>query len=347
MNYFGSRRRLFENSQSALLSAVEIYNKPKISYREESFVILLVNSWELLFKAILSKNKKRIFYPKRRGEPYRTLSLTDSLRILEPIFPSHLPFLPIKKNVELLEIYRDAAIHFYNETDFQNIIFILAQTSIVNFRDVAINFFGKEVAQEITWAVLPLGSNHPVDPVAFLSGKKGKQSVFVGEYMKLLQDSIREVEGSNLDTGRLLTIFNIKLESTKKITLADLVVGVRSPSGGEPLVIQKKVDPNESHPWREKDVIPNFPQLQGKKMSKHVFRAIVSKYDLKNNPNLVWVASEGILTKYSKDIIPWVTRLSENEIIQAVRDYNNRSKSKSQIRLKQSEKENGSGTFFR
>ena len=51
---------LLEKSIQAILSAIELYNKPVFSYREESFSILMVNAWELLLKARvlnLSNNK--------------------------------------------------------------------------------------------------------------------------------------------------------------------------------------------------------------------------------------------------------------------------------------------------
>lgn len=44
-----------------MLSAIEIYNKPDFKYREETFAILAINSWELLLKARLLKlNSYRI-----------------------------------------------------------------------------------------------------------------------------------------------------------------------------------------------------------------------------------------------------------------------------------------------
>src|SRR5690606_33272697 len=46
-------KSLLNKSVSSMLSAIEIYNKPNFSYREESFAILAVNSLELLFKAQL------------------------------------------------------------------------------------------------------------------------------------------------------------------------------------------------------------------------------------------------------------------------------------------------------
>ena len=48
------RSRLFlDKSLGAMLAAIEIYNKPVFSYREESFAILATNAWELLLKARL------------------------------------------------------------------------------------------------------------------------------------------------------------------------------------------------------------------------------------------------------------------------------------------------------
>ncbi len=50
-----------ENSIAASLSAIEVYNKPNFPYRNEVFCILIVNAWELLFKAkILSDNKDNL-----------------------------------------------------------------------------------------------------------------------------------------------------------------------------------------------------------------------------------------------------------------------------------------------
>ena len=43
--------QLAAKSVSAAISAIEIYNKPDFSYREEAFSLLMVNAWELLLKA--------------------------------------------------------------------------------------------------------------------------------------------------------------------------------------------------------------------------------------------------------------------------------------------------------
>jgi hypothetical protein len=44
-------KQVLDKSIDAMISAIEIYNKPSFNYREEAFSILAINSWELLLKA--------------------------------------------------------------------------------------------------------------------------------------------------------------------------------------------------------------------------------------------------------------------------------------------------------
>ena len=54
-------KKLLDKSIAATVAAIEIYNKPNFQYREETFSILAVNGWELLFKAKwLAENGNRI-----------------------------------------------------------------------------------------------------------------------------------------------------------------------------------------------------------------------------------------------------------------------------------------------
>src|ERR1039458_10376624 len=43
--------KLVMKSRAAMTSAIEVYNRPSFSYREETFAILALNAWELLLKA--------------------------------------------------------------------------------------------------------------------------------------------------------------------------------------------------------------------------------------------------------------------------------------------------------
>ena len=156
MNLRGAYTALRNNSKAAILAAIEIYNKPQIEYRDECFSILLVNAWELLLKAILSKNKQRIYYPKKRNEPYRTFSIQDALIKAKNFFPARISYEPVAQNINMLVTYRNNAIHFYNQPGFGVIIYGLAQTSIVNFRDFMYSIFNIDIANEMTLSLLPL-----------------------------------------------------------------------------------------------------------------------------------------------------------------------------------------------
>lgn len=57
-------------AESALLAAIEVYNKPLVAYREQTLALLLVNAWELLLKArVLQLNDNRLpsIYRRQRG----------------------------------------------------------------------------------------------------------------------------------------------------------------------------------------------------------------------------------------------------------------------------------------
>jgi hypothetical protein len=44
-------KQLVDRAIAATVAAIEIYNKPDFQYRNETFAVLAVNGWELLFKA--------------------------------------------------------------------------------------------------------------------------------------------------------------------------------------------------------------------------------------------------------------------------------------------------------
>ena len=236
--------------------------------------------------------------------------------------------LPLRRNLELLSTYRDNAVHFYNAKGFGTIIYSLAQTSIINLKDLLEKKFAVRLEEEISWHLLPIGLNMPVDPVSYLTsstGSSGRKNAAVQQFLKELAQATQEVEAAGSDTGRLLTVFSVKLESTKKIESADAVVGVAGggQGGGGPLVVSKRVDPNISHPLRQKDVVQKVVEAGRSGFTTYTFQAVAWRYGLKDQPHLCWKAEEGTLTKYANDIVPYILRLSEKEIQNAVQQYKN------------------------
>ncbi|MFQ5764393.1 MAG: DUF3644 domain-containing protein [Rhodospirillales bacterium] len=330
MNYRGSYRKLLGNAKAALMAAIEIYNKPMFEYRDECVVILLLNAWELILKTTLSKNGESIFYPKKRKQPYRTLSWQDALTKAERFFPATVAVLPVRRNLELLGTYRDNAVHFYNASGFGALLYALAQTCIVNLRDFLDGVFAHRLEDEINWQLLPIGISPPVDVVSYISGDgaSGKPSA-VQHFLAELAQATEEVKAAGQDTGRLMTVFNLQLQSVKKIGEADAVVGVAPAEAGKgPLTVVKRQDPNITHPLRQKEVVSKIGNLHGRRFTSYVFQAIVWKHGIKSQSQYCWQAKEGVLTRYSNDLLAFIKRLTSADLNAALKDYQAHMKAK-------------------
>ena len=114
----------------------------------------------------------------------------------------------------------------------------------------------------------------------------------------------------------------MRADETKKIEKADVVVGVQKPEAGEgPLVVTRTADPNVTHPLRQKDVIEKLGTLDGRSLTSYVFQAVAWKYGLKGNTQFCWQSAEGVLTKYSHDLIAFLKGLTSAQISKALTDY--------------------------
>ena len=326
MNYYGSYRALRDNANAAIMAAIEIYNKPNILYRDECTSILIINAWELLLKAIISKSKQSIYYPKERTKPYRTLSIGDCLSKIKPYFPPDIPFEPVAKNIDLLLIYRNNSTHFYNQKGFSALMYPLMQPSIVNFRDVMLSIFQKDIKDSINIVLLPLSLGTSLDPIEFFKKEEMRSplSKAVTQYVSEVAHATKTLEREGFDTTRLLMTIRVKLESAKKYSSSDIIAGVSRevPSGASgPLIIERRFDPNDPNWIRQMDILKDLPEMHGIKINQYVFQSLIWKYDIKERRNMCWIADEGCLIKYSNEIIAFIKKLSKNEIMGAIADY--------------------------
>ena len=322
-----SYRRLLTNAKGAMVAAIEIYNKPSIQYRDEAFVILLVNAWELLLKAVLCQAKRTIFYKKKRREPYKSYAMKDSVARTRELIPSSLDPAAIAANLEHLVLFRDNAVHFYNQSDFGVLVYALGQTAIINFNDVLNAVFGHGLEEQMALNLMPIGLRPPVDPIAFLAGITGEAAAnpVVVELVRSLAASTAELEDAGNDTARLLTSYTVSLQSMKKITSADLVVGVAG--GGDDdriLVTQAFRDPNKAYPFRQKDLMSRQMVVDGVEIGAYQFQAVVWKYRLKSDPKYCWEADEGVLTKYSSEVVRFLESLDAAALNRAKVEYSAR-----------------------
>lgn len=149
-------RSLIDKSVNSMLSAIEIYNKPNFSYREETFAILATNAIELLFKAQLLKISsyqiKQLYVLEpvitKTGIPHKsrkkpklsrsknptTIGIFETIKKLDAkgfiLSKNHLA------NIETLIELRDNAIHFHNDRFISKEIQELGFATIKNYMHI-------------------------------------------------------------------------------------------------------------------------------------------------------------------------------------------------------------------
>lgn len=319
-----SYKYLRDAAKSALLGAIEVYNKPSLAYREETFVVLLVNAWELLLKAVLAKNGKTVFYTKKRGEPYRTFSITDAMRKCEnaAVLPRDYPTAAAFANLGLLVEYRDSTVHFYNQPGFRVVIYSLAQTSVANFNQLLEQSMGHGLGRELPGSLLPIGLEPPCDPIVFLQdvrAGRARTSPAVTSYMREIGQAVQMLEEQGLDTGSLMTVFEVHLRSAKKLSSADLVVAVDGSATGS--VIVQPRDPNRTHPFRQTEILDKGLVVDGVAIGPYQFQALVHHFAWKGDSRYHWADSSGAVQRYTSEVIRIINGLSREELNAALLEY--------------------------
>lgn len=308
-----SIKRLVDNSLAAMLSAVEVYNKPQMTYRDEVTVILVVNAWELALKATLRQENRSIFYRKKRGEKYRSITLDDALGRVNAsaLWPAAIDGPAVTANVKALAEYRDRAIHLYNVQGLGAVIYPFLQQNVLNYRDFVLEKFKKDLAASMTWQLLPLGATAPADAVQFM--KVNKNATMVSEVQRFI-DELRHImddaEAAGSDMSRVATVYDINMQSVKKMTSADLAVAVSPTADGQ--VVMRRTDPNETHPYSATELIARVNEKRdGRKLTTYDYQAMCWKEGLRENTKFAWKHSNAASHVWSGDAIRYLASLSD------------------------------------
>ena len=331
-----SYRRLVDNSFAAMLAAIEIYNKPQITYRDELTVILIINAWELALKAALRQGKLSVHYKKRRRAPYRSIGIDDALREVtkNALWPDSIDGKAVTTNIKALTEYRNRAIHLYNTEDLGAVIYPFLQQNVLNYRDFMAEKFNRDLADSMTWQLLPLGASSPADTVQFMKTDNNRSMVSEAKtFLEDLRNLMNEAEIAGAGMGRIAVVYDIHLKSQKKLESADFVVAVSPTADGK--VVLRKSDPNVTHPHRMTELVTEVNKKHsGRKLTSYDLQAIVWKEDLRNNSRYVWQHTKGFSMVWSADAVNYLASLQDEHFDKARSEYqihlrDNRDKGKS------------------
>ncbi|MEV0031205.1 DUF3644 domain-containing protein [Nocardia sp. NPDC050793] len=318
-----SINRLADNSLAAMLAAIEVYNKPRMTYRDEVTVMLVVNAWELALKAALRQQRQSIFYPKKPGQRYLSVSIDDALGRMnaQNLWPDGVDGTATMVNIKALTEYRDRAIHLYNAQGLGALIHPFLQQNVLNYRDFVLAKFKKDLADSMTRQLLPLGATAPADAVQFMRADKSSTMVaevedFINELRKLMDDA----EAGGADMGRLAVVYDIHLQSQKKMTSADLVVAVSTTADGQ-IAIQK-TDPNQTHPFSATELMRRVNgKRSGRALNGHDLLVVCWKESLRDNRRYAWKHSNAATHVWSGDAVSYLSSISDERFDKLRAEY--------------------------
>lgn len=216
---------LIKNSIAAYFAAIEIHNKPNISYRYETVTLLMMNAWELALKAYVKKHIKTRSIFTNDGH---TISADKALDYVSEHQNSRKAnsFIAIRKNIEEIEKYRNSITHFYCE-QLEPYIFMLVARSALNYVDFMKTQFSKDVMVEEGLFIMPLGFKLPFKPEDFLSNKAAKYAASE-ETKTFIQDIVTVIKSLKEDgiEDSIVLGFDIYLESVKKAGNSDILAAI-------------------------------------------------------------------------------------------------------------------------
>ena len=165
---------------SALVAAVEIYNKPTVEYREQTFAVLVINAWEVLLKArIVQQNgnklasiiereqetKRYLFDDITGGQSTIGLKAALSTVSLSP---------KVKRNIAELVNVRNEAMHMGLLTsDLRDVIHRFGAASVQNFNQVVKQWFDEDI--HVSY-LLPVGF-FGKEKLAVVKASKGQRAL--------------------------------------------------------------------------------------------------------------------------------------------------------------------------
>lgn len=214
-------KNLLHNSVSAIFSAIEIHNKPTMSCRYETVVLLILNAWELILKAYLYKYHKKI---KLFHEDGTTKQFDNCLNITAE--KTGKEFNPTIENLKVLYEYRNQVAHFFIK-ELNPVLFSLISKSIIFYSKFVQLHFKIDLTKDNNLILLPIGFKRPISPIDYISNisVNTNASLELKEFLHTIVDASRRLNDEKIDET-IFSDFRMSLTNVSRITNADLIAGI-------------------------------------------------------------------------------------------------------------------------
>ncbi|MDB5986217.1 MAG: hypothetical protein JWR16_1270 [Nevskia sp.] len=143
----GKTKATLESSIDSALLAVEIYNKPRTTFRSEAFVALMVMAWTRLLHAYFNNSTGDRYYYKKKGR----YELIDGERRAWELGTCIKKYgklsVPVEKNLQFFVMLRNKIEHRHiDKREVDALIFGECQALLYNYENLLIALFGHRYA---------------------------------------------------------------------------------------------------------------------------------------------------------------------------------------------------------
>lgn len=248
-------KALLQKSRDNMLLALELYNRPSLDNRMDGFVLCFCTAWEQLLKSMLIERhgENSIFKDKqkKKNRIRETISLRDCLnRWYEN---NNL----IKKNIERIAYYRDQAVHLLMP-EIQDPVSRLFQSGIMNYSSEFEGFAQQGFLDSSHTGLMTLVGDLRGPDTATLKSRYGNH---VGAEVAQLADELAD-EAGKVNDIRFAIPIDVRLVFARDNADGQVIHLSNAGEGMDGLrnaiVVEKPVDRERTHPYRQKDAIRNI-----------------------------------------------------------------------------------------
>lgn len=255
---------LLDSSQAALFAGIEIHNKPHISYRYPTAVILIINAWELALKAYAYKYiRKKCIYEK---DGNHTISFSKALVLVRDhinTIERNKKFQAVFENLILLNEYRCSNVH-YIEEKLNPIMFMLISRAVLNYDAFLKKYFQRDITKDDNLIILPVGFQLPFDPIHYLKQEYGQ---IQNDYIIKVLTSIRELSEDGIQDS-IVVGFNVVTDRVRDVNNADIVAAINNNQANVALRRSVRITDDPNAPAFRME--PEMPPLRYRDLQKKV-----------------------------------------------------------------------------
>ncbi len=144
----GKTKNILEGSIDAALLAVEVYNKPRTTFRSQAYIVFMIIAWTRLFHAYFNETISNEYYYKEKNGGYKIIDGERKAWELKSCIKEYGNLSePVRENLEFFIGLRNKIEHRnVTESEVDVLIFGECQSLLYNYENLLIEIFGEEYA---------------------------------------------------------------------------------------------------------------------------------------------------------------------------------------------------------